>query len=74
MYPGPIIIFLVGSVFHGATPNMAAIIAGRIIAGAVGRGMYLGALNCIVSLTERRERTVSAAFTGFLRMYCNADF
>ena len=44
---------------------MAAIIAGRIIAGAGGGGMYLGALNCIGSLTKRRERTVYAAFTGF---------
>ncbi|KFZ21493.1 hypothetical protein V502_02926 [Pseudogymnoascus sp. VKM F-4520 (FW-2644)] len=65
LYAGAIIVFLVGSVLSGAAPNMAAIIAGRIIAGAGGGGMYLGALNCIGSLTKRRERTVYAAFTGF---------
>ncbi|KAI4264733.1 MAG: hypothetical protein L6R42_000176 [Xanthoria sp. 1 TBL-2021] len=65
LYAGAIIVFSIGSVLCGAAPSMAAIIAGRIIAGAGGGGMYLGALNCIGSLTKRRERTVYAAFTGF---------
>lgn len=65
LYAGANIIFSIGSVLCGAAPSMAAIIAGRIIAGAGGGGMYLGALNCIGSLTKRRERTVYAAFTGF---------
>ena len=64
LYAGAIIIFIVGSVLCGASPTMVAIIAGRIIAGAGGGGMYLGALNCIGSLTKRCERTVYAAFTG----------
>ena len=65
LYTGSMVIFLVGSVICGAAPNIAAIIAGRLIAGAGGGGMYLGALNSIGSLTKRRERTVYAAFTGF---------
>lgn len=65
LYAGATTVFMVGSLLCGAAPNMDAIIAGRIIAGAGGGGMYLGALNSIGSLTKRRERTVYAAFTGF---------
>lgn len=65
LYGSSIVVFLVGSVVCGAAPNIDAIIAGRIVAGAGGGGMYLGALNAIGSLTKRRERTIYAAFTGF---------
>ncbi|KAI0025614.1 hypothetical protein F4780DRAFT_342957 [Xylariomycetidae sp. FL0641] len=65
LYAASVLVFTVGSILCGAAPDMAAIIAGRIVAGAGGGGMYLGALNCIGALTKRRERTVYAAFTGF---------
>jgi MFS family permease len=42
LYITSVVVFEVGSPTCGASPNMNAMICGRIIAGIGGAGMYLG--------------------------------
>lgn len=42
MFIGSLVMFAIGSAICGASPNMNAMILGRVWAGAGGAGMYLG--------------------------------
>jgi MFS family permease len=57
-------IFEVGSALCGAAPNSAALIVGRVIAGAGGAGMYMGALQYVVVFCTPAEAMIYQALTG----------
>ncbi|CAF9907816.1 MAG: hypothetical protein GOMPHAMPRED_005994 [Gomphillus americanus] len=56
LYIGSLTTFEIGSILCGASPNMNAIIVGRVIAGIGGAGIYLGALNYFSEMTSPTER------------------
>lgn len=56
VYVFNIFLFEVGSALCGASPNMTALIIGRVIAGVGGSGMYSGTLTYISILTSMTER------------------
>ncbi len=56
LYISGIVLFQAGSALCGAAPSMGALVVGRIIAGAGGTGMYLGALTQFSALTTVKER------------------
>ena len=56
LYIGGIVLFQAGSALCGAAPNMAALIVGRVLAGAGGTGMYLGGLTHFSALTPPQTR------------------
>lgn len=58
------VLFEIGSALCGAAPNMNALIVGRVIAGAGGSGIYLGALQYFAVLTEERERGFYMSLVG----------
>ncbi|KAF2806152.1 uncharacterized protein BDZ99DRAFT_394619 [Mytilinidion resinicola] len=57
-------LFETGSALCGASPNMNALIIGRVIAGIGGSGLYLGNLNIFASLTAIQERPMYVAGAG----------
>ena len=58
LYIISIILFMTGSALCGAAPNMAALILGRVIAGAGGNGMYVGVVTLLsVNTTEKKRPT-----------------
>lgn len=58
-------LFEIGSAVCGAAPSMDALIVGRVIAGAGGAGIYLGALNYFTSMTAPEERGFYISLIGF---------
>ncbi|KAJ6024736.1 DNA repair protein RAD50 [Penicillium herquei] len=56
-----LVIFEVGSALCGAAPSMDALIAGRVIAGLGGCGVYVGGLNFVALLTTDHERPLYLA-------------
>ncbi|KUI70046.1 hypothetical protein VM1G_04716 [Cytospora mali] len=56
-----VVLFEGGSAICGASPNMAALIIGRVIAGIGGSGLYVGALTYISVLTTTIERPIYLA-------------
>lgn len=66
LYLASVVIFEAGSALCGGAPTMDALIVGRVIAGAGGAGMYLGALNYISIFTTLRERSLYAALIGLV--------
>ncbi|KAI0401694.1 MFS general substrate transporter [Xylaria palmicola] len=60
-----VLLFDIGSAICGAAPNMAALIVGRVIAGAGGTGIYLGSLNFVTALTVPSERGLYTTLIGF---------
>ena len=62
LYIGGIALFQAGSALCGGAPSMAALIVGRVVAGAGGTGMYLGGLTHFSALTTVKER--GAYITG----------
>ncbi len=65
IYIGSLVLFEVGSALCGAAPSMAALIVGRVIAGAGGSGVFMGCLNYFTGLTTPEERGLYIAGTGF---------
>jgi MFS family permease len=59
-----IIIFEAGSALCGGAPTSAALVVGRVIAGAGGAGMYLGALTYISVFTTPKEAPIYQALIG----------
>ncbi|KAL7937736.1 major facilitator superfamily domain-containing protein [Trichoderma chlorosporum] len=64
LYFASVAVFEMGSAICGSSPNMNALIVGRVIAGAGGAGLYLGGLNILSSLTTERERPMYMSGTG----------
>ncbi|KAI3319387.1 MFS general substrate transporter [Xylariaceae sp. AK1471] len=60
-----VLLFDIGSALCGAAPTMAALIVGRVIAGAGGTGIYLGSLNFVTALTVPSERGLYTTLIGF---------
>ncbi|CAH0053738.1 unnamed protein product [Clonostachys solani] len=60
-----VILFEVGSALCGGAPSMSALIVGRVIAGAGGNGIYLGALVYYSLLTTPKERGLYMSLIGF---------
>jgi MFS family permease len=65
MYIFSLVLFEIGSALCGAAPNMAALIVGRVIAGAGGSGVFMGCLNYFTALTTPQERGLYITGTGF---------
>ncbi|KAI0905723.1 MFS general substrate transporter [Ustulina deusta] len=65
MFVITVALFDIGSALCGAAPNMAALIVGRVIAGAGGTGIYLGSLNFLTALTAPDERGLYTTLIGF---------
>ncbi|KAK1771923.1 major facilitator superfamily domain-containing protein [Phialemonium atrogriseum] len=65
IFVASVLLFEIGSAICGAAPNMQALIVGRVIAGAGGAGIYLGALHYVSSLTTREERGRYISAIGF---------
>lgn len=65
VYALSMVLFQAGSALCGAAPNMAALIVGRVIAGAGGSGVFMGCLNYFSSLTTPEERGLYITGTGF---------
>ena len=59
-------VFEVGSALCGAAPSSAALIVGRVIAGAGGAGMYMGALTYISVFSTTAEAMLYNALTGLM--------
>ncbi|EOA86419.1 uncharacterized protein SETTUDRAFT_161296 [Exserohilum turcica Et28A] len=64
VYISTVILFEAGSALCGGTPNMAALIVGRVIAGAGGSGIYLGSLNYFTVMTVEKERGFYLSLVG----------
>jgi MFS family permease len=64
VYIASILLFEIGSVLCGASPNMNALISGRVIAGIGGAGIYLGCLNYFSYLSTAEERGFYISLTG----------
>ncbi|KAL2159568.1 hypothetical protein VTH06DRAFT_2137 [Thermothelomyces fergusii] len=60
------VLFNVGSAVCGAAPNMDALIAGRVLAGMGGNGMYLGVVTLLSVATSDRERPGYLSFVGLV--------
>ncbi|KAF2802153.1 MFS general substrate transporter [Mytilinidion resinicola] len=56
LFISSIVLFEVGSALCGASPNMNALIVGRVLTGVGGAGLYIGLLNYITLLTTALER------------------
>ena len=56
LYVISIVLFMAGSALCGGAPNMAALIIGRVIAGAGGNGMYVGVVTLLSVNTSEKER------------------
>jgi MFS family permease len=54
-------LFEAGSAMCGASPNMAALIIGRVVSGIGGSGVYVGGLTYISVLTTTAERPIYLA-------------
>ncbi|UKZ66001.1 uncharacterized protein TrAtP1_007184 [Trichoderma atroviride] len=54
-------LFEAGSAICGASPNMAALIIGRVVSGIGGSGVYVGGLTYISVLTTNAERPIYLA-------------
>ncbi|KAK0649656.1 major facilitator superfamily domain-containing protein [Cercophora newfieldiana] len=65
VFVGGVAMFEIGSAVCGAAPNMNALIVGRVLAGAGGSGVYLGALNYFSYLTMPNERGLYITLIGF---------
>ncbi|KAK3933736.1 major facilitator superfamily domain-containing protein [Diplogelasinospora grovesii] len=65
IYIRSMLLFEVGSVLCGAAPTMDALIAGRVLAGSGGSGVYLGCLNYFTFLTTPHERGLYISLCGF---------
>jgi MFS family permease len=57
-------VFEVGSAVCGAAPSSNALIIGRVIAGAGGAGMYMGALTYVAVYSSSAEAMLYNALTG----------
>ncbi len=62
---GGVALFELGSAVCGAAPNMNALIVGRVLAGAGGAAIYLGALNYFSYMTTATERGLYISLLGF---------
>ncbi|KAI9662152.1 MAG: hypothetical protein M1831_002848 [Alyxoria varia] len=49
-------LFRIGAAISGAAPNMDVLIAGRVVGGVGGEGLYMGAMNISSAFTTLRER------------------
>jgi MFS family permease len=59
-----VVLFEVGSAVCGASPNMNALIFGRVICGFGGVGIYVGCMNILSVLTSEAERPLYLNFVG----------
>jgi MFS family permease len=56
LYICSVVLFEASSALCGGSPNMPAMIVGRVFAGAGGIGMYLGVLTLLSVNTSDKER------------------
>jgi MFS family permease len=56
-----IFLFEAGSALCGAAPNIETLIAGRVVAGVGGSGMYSGTLTYVSVLCDEREKPLYLA-------------
>lgn len=56
LYILSVVLFMAGSALCGAAPNIAALIVGRVLAGAGGNGMYVGVVTLLSVNTTEKER------------------
>lgn len=65
LFIASVVLFEAGSALCGGAPSMSALIVGRVIAGAGGAGIYLGALNFVTALSTKEERGRYITLIGF---------
>lgn len=59
-----VILFEIGSAICGASPNMAALIFGRVICGLGGVGIFVGTMNMLSIFTSEAERPMYLNIVG----------
>ncbi|TVY16350.1 Efflux pump DEP3 [Lachnellula arida] len=62
-----LVLFEGGSAICGASPNMTALIIGRVISGVGGSGLYVGAMTFIAVMTTPHERPIY--FSGIMSIW-----
>lgn len=66
LYIISVILFLASSALCGASPNMSAMIVGRVFLGMAGNGIYFGIITLISVLTDDRERPAYLSLVGLI--------
>ncbi|KAI4157766.1 MAG: hypothetical protein L6R39_000597 [Caloplaca ligustica] len=66
LYIISVIVFEASSALCGGAPNMAAMIVGRVFAGAGGIGMYIGVLTLLSVNTSDQERPAYLSLIGLI--------
>nr|POE61029.1 efflux pump patc [Quercus suber] len=66
LFVASVVIFEVGSALCGAAPTIDALIIGRVICGAGGVGIYMGALNLLGVSTTQKERPIYISCMGII--------
>ncbi|RAL14075.1 MFS general substrate transporter [Aspergillus homomorphus CBS 101889] len=61
-----VVLFEAGSALCGASPNMNALIIGRVIAGVGGSGMYVGCITYLAVTTTDNERPMYMGLLGLI--------
>lgn len=57
-------IFTIGSAAIGSAHSMDSLIAGRVIAGFGGSGIYVGTMNIMSAMTLKEERAKYLSYVG----------
>ncbi|KAF2088014.1 major facilitator superfamily transporter [Saccharata proteae CBS 121410] len=66
LYVISVVIFLAASALCGASPNMNAMIVGRVILGMAGNGIYFGIMTLLSVYTNDVERPMYLSLVGFV--------
>lgn len=61
-----VLLFEIGSAVCGAAPTMDALIAGRVVCGVGGIGLYVGTMNLLSVFTTEAERPVYIGSMGLI--------
>jgi MFS family permease len=69
LYLFTVLLFEIGSAVIGSAQSIDSVIAGRIVAGIGGSGIYVGTVNIISVMTRPSER---AQYLGFIGMAWSA--
>lgn len=57
-------IFQIGNILCGAANSIGILVAGQIVCGLGGAGLYMGTINILSRLTTVQERPIYLGFTG----------
>jgi MFS family permease len=66
LYLISVVFFLAASALCGASPNMSAMIVGRVLLGMAGNGIYFGIMTLLSVNTSDKERPSYLSLVGFV--------